>query len=91
MNFKGYSFCESSAAGSLSPWHIRKLGAAGVKLGGGIDTPSLCGRVDPEKWNGWDVAGVAITDAFLDGTTNGRRHVCAACVAKYRSEQEEAR
>lgn len=39
-----YVFTESVAAGSLSPWHIRRLGARGLRLNGGADTPSLCGR-----------------------------------------------
>lgn len=48
-----YSFCESVTATSMSPWHIRRLTKVGRKLGGGIDTPSLCGRVRKEK--GWDL------------------------------------
>ena len=42
---------EFDSATSNSPWHIRQLTEAGKKMGGGIDTPSLCGR----KQNGWDV------------------------------------
>lgn len=36
-----YAFCESSAAGSLAPWHIRKLNGTTKKLSGGIDSESL--------------------------------------------------
>ena len=39
-----YAFCEPDTAGSLSKWHIRKLTDKGLKLSGGADTPSLCGR-----------------------------------------------
>jgi len=46
-----YSYMEFATATGRSPWHIRKLTDQGKKMGGGIDTPSLCGR----KYNGWDV------------------------------------
>ena len=48
-----YSFCESVHGTGVSRWHIRRLTDAGKKLGGGIDTPSLCGRVMPPY--GWDL------------------------------------
>jgi len=51
-----YSFCESVHASSRSPWHIRRLTNVGKRCGGGIDTPSLCGRVKPPPdSNGWDI------------------------------------
>jgi hypothetical protein len=49
-----YAFCESSAASGASKWHIRPLTDKGLKLGGGIDTASLCGHVTPKK-GGWDL------------------------------------
>ncbi len=49
-----YSFCESVHATSRSPWCIRVLTKQGQKCGGGVDTPSLCGRVQPKK--GWDLS-----------------------------------
>ena len=49
----GYSFCESVHAGNLSPWHLRRLTDQGMKLPGGIDTSSLCGRVKSPY--GWDL------------------------------------
>ena len=42
--YTDYSFCETAHATGSSPWHIRKLTSAGKKLGGGADTPALCGR-----------------------------------------------
>jgi hypothetical protein len=60
-----YSFCESTQAGPLSPWHIRRLTSAGRKCSGGIDTPSLCGRVTP-KWNGWDLTVEVDEPTVLD-------------------------
>ena len=60
-----FSFCEGVWATSGSPWHIRKLTDQGQKLGGGIDTPSLCGRVGPPKTNGWDLE-VELTEHHLE-------------------------
>lgn len=48
-----FSFCEPVTATSISPWHIRELTGKGRMLGGGIDTPSLCGRVEVNR--GWDL------------------------------------
>lgn len=45
-----YFFCETSTASGETPWHIRKAGPKGECLGGGADTPALCGRVVA-----WDV------------------------------------
>jgi hypothetical protein len=69
-----YSFCESVTANVTSPWHIRKLTAAGKKLGGGIDTESLCGLVK----RGWDL-GVEITEHHLG-------HACKECVKLYKEQ-----
>ena len=68
-----FSFCESTAAGPLSPWHIRELTSVGRKLGGGIDTLSLCGRVK----TGWDLE-VEITPFHLEKNT------CKDCLKQYR-------
>jgi len=71
-----FSFCESVTASGSSPWHIRQLTNEGKKLGGGIDTTSLCGHVKPPY--GWDLA-VPITEYHLV-------HACTDCVTKYRKE-----
>jgi hypothetical protein len=79
-----YAFCEPVFATSLRPWCIRKLGKAGLKLGGGIDTPSLCGRVQPSCTSGgkgsggWDNS-VRIMPQHLT-------HCCATCRAIYKRE-----
>lgn len=39
-----FSFCETISATGTSPWHIRQLTDKGLKLGGGADSKSLCGR-----------------------------------------------
>ena len=74
-----FSYCESIAATATSTWHIRKLTSKGRKLGGGIDTPSLCGRVT----SGWDLA-VPI------GTAPGK-HICCECYALCPEEAEWAK
>jgi hypothetical protein len=68
-----FVFCESVYATSTSPWHIRRLGPKGLRLTGGIDTPSLCNRVQ----KGWDLM-VKISTAHLT-------HVCAECADAYRN------
>lgn len=68
-----YSFCEPVMAGVRATWHIRPLTKAGRKLGGGIDTASLCGWV--VRGNGWDI-DVPITEHHL-------KHACQKCVALY--------
>jgi hypothetical protein len=68
-----YAFCESVHATGTSPWHIRRVVGA-LKLGGGIDSPSLCKRVDAGK--GWDLEA-RITQHHLN-------HACPTCVAEYR-------
>lgn len=77
-----YAFCESATADSLAPWHIRPLTPAGKKLGGGIDTRSLCGRVGPSPGNGWDLEA-EVEGYPLYATTDGRRHVCKTCADVY--------
>ena len=67
-----YAFCETATAGPRTPWHIRKLGAKGLKLGGGADTPSLCGRTVA-----WDLK-VEITEHHLE-------HNCRKCAEAYRA------
>jgi hypothetical protein len=70
-----YSFCEPVWAGSLAPWCVRPLTDKGRKLGGGVDTASLCslcGRVDPAKGGGWDLS--AECTISLD-----HRYMCVRC------------
>lgn len=76
-----FSFCESVHAGSQSRWHIRKLTGEGRKLGGGIDTPSLCAHV--RVGFGWDL-GVAITEHHLT-------HSCRDCVTAYAAATPRAK
>lgn len=68
-----YRFCEGAWVAACPPWHIRKISGAGEKLGGGADTPALCGL---NLNRGWDLQ-VCITEGHL-------AHSCEACVAELR-------
>jgi hypothetical protein len=70
-----YSFCETTHAGPLSPWHIRELTMAGKKFGGGADTLALCGRKVA-----WDLE-VIITPRHIADST------CSLCRASYLESQ----
>lgn len=77
MKILRFSFCESSTASSRSPWHIRALeNETGLKLGGGIDTPSLCSLVRPPY--GWDL------QARFDGAAVDDDWVCTNCRDRYK-------
>jgi hypothetical protein len=77
-----YSFCESTLASSVSRWHIRKLSDKGRKLGGGIDTQSLCERLQPSGmghgFGGWDLS--------VELDEHGLKGACPTCVEKYLEE-----
>jgi hypothetical protein len=51
---KGLSWCEPVWVGGATCWCLRPLTDKGQKLGGSVDTNSLCGRVQAPY--GWDVA-----------------------------------
>jgi len=75
----GYAFCEPVYASASGRWHIRKVEGR-LYLGGGIDTPSLCGKVKPfgpeyGALGGWDL-NVKITEHHLG-------HCCPDCVKAY--------
>jgi hypothetical protein len=75
-----YSFCESATATSISPWCLRKVTPeVGQKFGGGVDTPSFCGRVKVRF--GWDLE-VPINDQTLQSSPIGR--ACPTCKPLYR-------
>ncbi len=73
-----FAFCESVGASGRSPWHIRPLGPAGLKPGGGIDTPPLCKRFT----GGWDLL-VKIRPAHFKQQKDERRIVCPKCQDEY--------
>jgi hypothetical protein len=76
-----YSWCEPTWGGNFRTTHIRRLTAAGLMLGGGIDTAPLCGRA----FEGWDLEG---TVTPLEATENSQLHypngtvdTCPECAA----------
>ena len=69
-----YSFCEPVWVSTPAPWCVRPLTAKGRKLGGGVDTKSLCGRVDPAKGGGWDLSEECVVSI-------GHSHMCKRCKA----------
>lgn len=81
IDLSTYSFCEPTHAGPLAPWCIRKLSRNGRKVGGGVDTYSLCGRVKPcdvGGSGGWDLPNALVAD-YLDD-----KIACRKCLAKLR-------
>lgn len=76
-----YSFCETVHA--VGPWHIRRLTEKGYCLGGGADTPALCGRKVA-----WDVSSrIAVTPNLLKKlATHDTGYPCATCHQKYLEE-----
>ena len=70
-----FAFCESIHATGRSPWHIRRIDPnIGLRLGGGIDSASLCTSVA----RGWDLE-VRISALHL-------KDACPRCVAAYKRE-----
>lgn len=78
-----YAFCESATATSFTPWHIRKLDGAGLKLTGGITTQSLCERVQPFKMKTRGFGGWDLNVKFHEGHF---KHICPACLEAYRKQ-----
>ena len=76
-----YSFCESITAGPLSRWHIRPLTSVGKKLGGGADTPALCGRTVS-----WDLNS-PVAQFVADVRHGAGSGVCPTCLEIYRDKQ----
>ncbi len=87
-----YAFCESVHAAPLAAWHIRRVGEAGLKLGGGIDTPSLCGRLRPFGDHVGERVGTGggywrgrILPRHLEAAPKGERPICCPeCAAEYK-------
>lgn len=75
-----FAYCEPVSANPWSPNHIREVTDAGLKLGGGADTPALCGRE-----MGWDLRVVPSDDdvmALSETFINEGRLVCQKCAQK---------
>ena len=80
-----FAFCEPVTATPTSPWHIRRVGPEGLKLGGGIPTAPLCGRESVIR--GWDLTSGVTAESVRLGSTpregDGRVFVCRACTDAY--------
>jgi hypothetical protein len=80
-----FAFCEPVSATATSPWHIRRVGPEGLKLGGGIPTPPLCGRESVIR--GWDLTSAVTAESVRLGSTpregDGRVFLCRACTDAY--------
>lgn len=75
MTVLEFSLCESVAASARSPWHVRPLEKnPAKKLGGGIDTDSLCTLVKAPS--GWDL-DVVFRD-HIEG-----EYICKSCKDRY--------
>lgn len=85
-----YAYCEPTCAGSLAPYCIRRLTAAGPKYSGGVDSDSLCGRVSARNFGGWDIERLVHADDFEVSTHRNRMMVCQRCVEKLREAGEGA-
>jgi hypothetical protein len=72
-NTRDYAFCEAITASGSSPWHIRKLTKNGLYLGGGTDTPALCGRV-------------VCFDLAVPVTIQRNYSICKKCLGDYLKE-----
>jgi hypothetical protein len=66
-----YAYCETISA---YVWHIRPLTKAGLKLGGGADTPALCGAKVL-----WDI------QCSVDPIAPAWDTVCPICQKRYLS------
>lgn len=71
-----FSFCEPSGASTLSKEHIRRVGPEGIKPGGAIPGPALCGH---DVSGGWDIPNLPVTPSNFD-TAAETNPTCAACV-----------
>jgi hypothetical protein len=76
-----YSFCETVTAGATTSWHLRKLTDIGRKLGGGADTPALCGRKIS-----WDLTVVVRRFEIASGRIAPK--VCRECRRAYLNTHE---
>lgn len=75
-----FAYCEPVHATVSSRIHIRRVGPAGLKLGGGIAGEALCGY---DVTRGWDLPG--LVDAATNVAGVGREHgpQCVPCATAW--------
>lgn len=70
------AFCERVTATATSPWHIRRVGPEGLKLGGNAPDTTLCGA---SLGKGWDLK-TPVTDEMVQRLGNA---ACWGCRDAY--------
>lgn len=78
MTAATYSFCEPVSATPTSRVHIRRVGAEGIKTGGGVTGAPLCGY---DLHGGWDVPGPVTTPVVVAGIGAEVAPTCPDCAA----------
>lgn len=79
-----YAFCEPHNCAPGRGWCIRVLSPLGLRTGGGIDTPSLCGRVKSLESGGVGGHDFSLSvDDILE--KDDAREVCRECLVKWRT------
>lgn len=81
-----FAFCEPVTATPMSKEHIRPVGPEGLKLGGGVPVPALCGR---DLHMGWDLE-TPVTADMVDRLAaprpgDGRVFLCGPCADAWRT------
>jgi hypothetical protein len=71
---KKFSFVDNGIT-TTGRYHLRELTNQGYKLGGGIDTPTLCG-----------IENRSYFDSSLPITATSLKSACPDCVVLYRAE-----
>lgn len=71
----GYAFCEPSWATTSSREHIREV-LDGLRLGGGITEPALCGA---DLAGGWDLITPVNTERVRRGLSAECNPTCRDC------------
>jgi hypothetical protein len=76
-----FAFCEPSWATTRSRTHIRRVGPEGLRLGGGVPDPALCGAA---LHHGWDLP-TPIDPARLDRLVDWHVNpVCRDCADRWK-------
>jgi hypothetical protein len=79
-----FAFCEPVWATPTSHEHIRTVGEEGLKLGGGVPNPALCGR---DLRHGWDlkmeVTTESVTSLASPREGDGRVFLCPGCAEAF--------
>lgn len=85
-----YAYCEPALGPTFRTFHIRRLTDAGLKPGGGIDSPPLCGR--ELAGGGWDIPEPVVLAQAAENAKRinpgGGADTCSKCVAVLAGEMD---